>query len=269
MMLAPWKESYDQPRKHIKKQRHYFVNKVLSSQGYGFSSSHVWMWELDHKESWAPKNWWFWTVVMEKTLESPLACKEIQPVNTKGNQSWIFIGRTEAEVPILWTPYMKNGLIGKDPDAGKVWRQEEKGTTEHEMAGWHHQLDGQEFEQALGVGDGQGRLAGCSPWGCKEADTTKRLNWTAFLQDSCQLFYGCGWLILCQCYLKMHIVGEGPGATLSVLQLVNRFFQWSCMDLRVGLWRNLGAKKLMLLNSGVGQDSWQFLGLQGDPTSPS
>ena len=122
--------------------------KVHLSQSYGFSSSHVWMWELDHKESWVPKNWCFWTVVLEKTLESPLDCKEIQPVHPKGNQSWIFIGRTddEAETPILWPLDAKNWLIGKDSDAGKDWRQEEKGTTEHEMVGWHHQSNGHEFE---------------------------------------------------------------------------------------------------------------------------
>ena len=127
--LTPWKESYDQPRQHIKKQRHYFVNKGPSTQGYGFSSSHLWMWELDYKESWAPKNQCFWTVVLEKTLESPLDCKESQPVHPKGNQSWIFIGRTaaEAEAAILWPPDRKNWLTGKDTDVGKDWRQEEKG----------------------------------------------------------------------------------------------------------------------------------------------
>ena len=112
----------DKPRQHIKKQIHYFVDKGLSSQSYGFSSSHVWMWELDHKESWAPKNWCFWTVVLEKTLESPLDCKEIQPAHPKGNQSWIFIGGTDAETPILWPPDVKNWLIAKDSDAGKDWR---------------------------------------------------------------------------------------------------------------------------------------------------
>jgi len=123
------------------------VNKGPSSQGYGFSSGHVWMWELDYKESWAPKNCCFWTVVLEKTLESPLACKEIQPVHPKGDQSWVFIGRTdvEAETPILWPPYVKSWLIWKDPDAGKDWGQEEKGVTEDEMVGWHHQLNGHEF----------------------------------------------------------------------------------------------------------------------------
>ena len=126
------------------------------------------------------ENWYFWTVVLEKTLESPLDCKEIQSVHAKGNQSWIFIGRTdaEAEAPVLWPPDVKNWLIWKDPDAGKDWRQEEKGTTEHEMVGWHHRLDGHECEQAPGVGDGQGGLACYSSWGQKELDTTERLSWT-------------------------------------------------------------------------------------------
>ena len=131
--------SYDLPRPHIKNQRHYFTNKGTSSQSFGFSSSDVWMWVLDYKESWALKNWCFWTVVLEKTLESPLDCKKIQSVNPKGNQSWIFIGRTnaEAETPILWPPDVKNWLTGKDSNAGKDWRQEEKVTTEDEMFGWH------------------------------------------------------------------------------------------------------------------------------------
>ena len=124
------------------------ANKGLSSQGYGFSSSHVLIWELDYKESWALKNWYFWTVVLEKTLESPLNCTEIQPVHPKGDQSWVFIGRTdvEGETPILWPPDAKDWLIGKDPDVGQDWRQEEKGMTEDEMVGWHHWLDGHEFE---------------------------------------------------------------------------------------------------------------------------
>ena len=147
-MLAPWKKSYDKPRQHIKKQKHYFASKGLSNQSYDFSSSHVWMWELNYRASWAPKNWCFWTVVLEKTLESPLDSKEIQPVHPKGNQSWIFIGRidTEAKTPILWPPDAKNWLIWKDLDAGKDWRQEEKGMTEGEMVGWHHRLNEQEFE---------------------------------------------------------------------------------------------------------------------------
>ena len=171
-MLAPWKKSYDQSRRHIKKQRHYFANKGLSSQSYGFSITHVWMRELGYKESRVQKNWCFWTVVLEKTLESPLDCKEIQPVHPKGDQSSIFIGRTdvEAETLILWPSDAKSWLIWKDPAAGKDWRQEEKGMTEDEMVG-------QEFEWTLGVGDGQGGLACCSPWRHKESDTTKQLYW--------------------------------------------------------------------------------------------
>ena len=169
-----------QPRQHIKKQTYYFANKGLSSQGYGFSSGHVWMWVLDCEESWAPKNWCFWTVMLEKTLVSPLDCKEIQPVHPKGDQSWVFIGRTdaEAETPILWPLHVKSWLIDKDPDAGRDWGQEQKGTTEGEMAGWHHRLGEHEFVWTPGVGDGQGGLACCSSWGRKESDTTERLNWT-------------------------------------------------------------------------------------------
>ena len=135
--------------------------------------------ELDHKEGWVPKNWCFWTVVLEKTLESPLNCKEIQPVLPKENQSWVFIRRTDAEAegPILWPPDVKSWLIRKDPDAGKDWRREEKGTTEDEMVGWHHWLNGHEFEQVPGDGEGQGNLACCSPWGCKDLDMTEQLNW--------------------------------------------------------------------------------------------
>ena len=128
-MLAPWKKSYDKPRPCIKKQRHHFARKGPYSQSYGFSSSHVWMWELDHKESWALKNWCFWTVVLEKTLKSPLDCKEIKPVNPKGNQPWIFTARTDAEAPILWPPDAKTRLIRKNPDGGKDWGQEEKWET--------------------------------------------------------------------------------------------------------------------------------------------
>ena len=143
---ACWKESYDQPRQHIVKQRCYFTNKGPSSQSYGFSSSHVWMWELDYKESWVLKNWCFWILVLEKTLESLLNCSDIQPVHPKGNQSWIFIGRTDAEVetPVLWPPDGKNWLTSKDLDGRKDWRWEEM--TEDEMVGWHHWLNGHEFE---------------------------------------------------------------------------------------------------------------------------
>ena len=145
-----------------------------------FSSSHVWMWKLDYKESWVLKNWCFWTVVLEKTLESPLDCKKIKPVNPKGNQPWIIIGRTNAEAPILWPPDAKSWLTGKDPDAGKDWGQEEKGTTENKMVGWHHQFDGHKFEQAPGIGDGQGSLLCCIPWSHKELDMIEWLNCTDY-----------------------------------------------------------------------------------------
>ena len=148
--------------------RESLANKGLSSQGYGFSSGHVWMWVLEYKEIWAPKNWCFWSVVLEKTLESPLDCKEYQPVHLKGNQSdqsWIFIGRTddEAEALILWPLDENNPLIGKDPDAGEDWGQEEKGTTEDEMVGWYHWLNGCKSEKALEISDGQENLVCCSP----------------------------------------------------------------------------------------------------------
>ena len=167
----------------ILKSRDITFNKGPSSQGYGFSFGHVLMWELDCEESWALKNWCFWTVVLEKTLESPLDCKEIQPVHSKGDQPGVFFGRndTKAETPVLWPPHAKSWLIGKDPDAGRDWRQEEKGTTEDEMAGWHHRLNVHEFEWTPGVGDGQGGLACCNSWGCKESDTTELLNWTEML----------------------------------------------------------------------------------------
>ena len=148
---------------------------------YGFSTGDVWMWELDYKEGWAPKNWCFWTVVLEKTLESPLDCKEILPVHPKGDQSWVFIGGTdvEAETPILWPPDEKSWLIWKDPDTGKDWGQEEKGTTEDEMVGWHHQLDGHGFGWTPGVGDGQGGLTCCDSWGRRvRHHWATELNWT-------------------------------------------------------------------------------------------
>ena len=141
------------------------------------------MWELDCEESWVLRNWCFWTVVLEKTLESPLGCKEIQPVHPKGDQSWVFIGRTdaEAETPILWPPHAKNWLIEKDPDAGRDWGQEEKGTTEDEKAGWHHQFNGHGLVWIPAVGDGHGGLVFCDSWGPKESDTTEGLNWTELM----------------------------------------------------------------------------------------
>ena len=161
-------------------QRHYFADKGPYCQSSGFSSSPIWMWELGHKESWALKDWCFWTVVLEKTLESPLAWKEIKPVGHTGNKSWIIIGRTdnETEAPILWPLDANNWFIRKDPDAGKKRRQEEKGMTEDVRVRWHHWLVGHEFEQVLSVGDGQGSLACCSPRGFKELDMIEQLNWT-------------------------------------------------------------------------------------------
>ena len=158
----------------IKKQRYHFADKGSYSQRYGFSGSHVWMWELDHKEGWALKNGCFWTVVPEKTLKSLLDCKESKPVNPKRNQPWIFIGKTDAETeaPILWPPDAKSRLIGKDANAGKDWGKEEKGMTEDEMAGWHYWLNGHKFESTPGDSEGQGSLACYSPWGCKESDMT-------------------------------------------------------------------------------------------------
>ena len=155
----------------------------MSSQGYGFSSGHVWMWELDYKESWLPKNWCFWTVVLEKTLESLLDCKEIQLVHPKGDQSWVFIGMTdvEAETPILWPPDVKSWLIWKDSDAEKDWGQEEKGMTEDEMVGWHHRLNGHGLGWTPGAGDRQGGLACCGSWVAKSRTRLSdwaELSWT-------------------------------------------------------------------------------------------
>ena len=177
--ITPWKESYDQPREHIEKQRHHFANKGPSSQDF-FSIGYIWMWELDCEESWAPKNCCFWTVVLEKTLESPLDCKEIQPVHSERDHPWDFFGRNDAkaEAPVLWPPLAKSWLIGKDSDAGRDRGHEEKGMTQDEMAGWHHGLDGHESEWTPGDGNGQGGLACCDSWDHKESDTTERLNWT-------------------------------------------------------------------------------------------
>ena len=167
-------KKHDKSRQHIKKQIVYFASKGPYGQGYCFSSSHVRIWDLDHKEGWVPKNWCFWTEVLEKTLESPLDSKEIKQVILKGNQPWIFIGRAEA--PILWPPVVKGQLIGTDPDSGKDWRQEEKGVAEDEIVGWHHWLNGCEFEQTPGDSEGQGSLVCCSPWSRKESDATSWLN---------------------------------------------------------------------------------------------
>ena len=181
------------------------VHQGPSSQGYGFSSGHVWMWELDCEESWVLKNWCFWTVVLEKTLESPLDCKEIQPVHSKGEQSWDFFGRNDAtaETPVLWPPHAKSWLIGKDSDAGRNWGQEEKGMAEDEMAGWHHWLDGRECQWTPGVGDAQGGLVCCDLWGHKEWDTTEGLIWSDLMGihsfPSSWLFLSSTPYILCIC----------------------------------------------------------------------
>ena len=158
----------------FKNQRHHFADKDLYSQSYGFSSNHLWIWELHHKEGWVLKNWCFWILVLEKTLESPLYCKKIKPVNPKGNKSWLFVGRSdaEAEAPVLWPPDMKSWLIGKDPDSGKSWRQKKKVGTEDEMVGRHLWLNGHVFEQTQGESEGQGSLVCCSPWGHKESVMT-------------------------------------------------------------------------------------------------
>ena len=172
------------------------------------------MWELDCEESWAPKNWCFWTVVLERTPESPLDCKEIQPVHSKGDQAWLFFGRTDAkaETPILWPPHAKSWFIGKDSDAGRDWGQEEKGMTKDEMAGWHHQYDGHEFGWTLGVGDGQEGLACCNSWGHKESDMTEQLNWTELTDDhlyssaeflSCVRLFATPWTAACQASLSI------------------------------------------------------------------
>ena len=210
-ILTPWQETYDQLRYHIQKQRHYFANKGPSSQGYGFSSGHVSMWNLNCEESWAPKNWCFWTVVLEKTLQSPLNCKQIQPVYPKGNKSWIFLGSTDAEAKtlILWPSNLKSWLIGKDSDTGRDCGQEENGKTEDEMAGWHHRLNGHKSGWTPGTGDGQGGLACCNSWSSKESDTTEWLNWTEltnFLAEALQLW----WTVQKHAQEKLpHIRGQG------------------------------------------------------------
>ena len=176
-MLAPWKKRYDQPRQHIKKQRNYIAIECSSSQSCGFSSN-VWMWELVHKDGWVLKNWCFWTVVLAKTLERVpwTARRSNQSILKEIHPEYSLEGlMAEAEIPILWPIHVKTWLISKDPNAGKDWRQE-KGMTEDEMVGWHHWLNGHDFEQALGDGDGQGSLACCSPRGRKKSDTPEQVN---------------------------------------------------------------------------------------------
>ena len=176
-MLASWKESYDKPRQCNEKHRHHFADESPYSQRYAISSSHVWMWEFDHKEGWALKNWCFWTVVLEKILESPLDCKEIKLVNPKVYWPWIFIGKTDAEAnaSVLWPPDAKSRLIRKDPDAGEDWRQKKR-ATEGETVGWHHRFSAHELGQTPVAGEGQGGLSCCSSCSRKELDMTWRLN---------------------------------------------------------------------------------------------
>ena len=179
-MLAPWKKNCDQPRQHIQKQRHYFANKGPSSQRYGFSSGHVWMWELGCEESWVPKNWCFWTVVLEKTLESPLDCKEIKLVYPKGNQSWIFIERTDAkaETPILWPHDMKNWLIWKTLMLGKIEGRSRRGWQRMRwLDGITNSID-MSLSKLWEIEKDKGGLACCSPWGRKDLDTTEQVNWS-------------------------------------------------------------------------------------------
>ena len=177
-MSASWQEGYDKPRQCVKKQRHHFADKGLYSQGPGLFSSHARLWEMDHKEGRALKNWCFPIVVLEKTLEIPLDTTEIKPVNLKGNQPWIFVRRTddEAESPVLWLPIVKSWHTEKDNDAGKDWSQKEKGMIEVEMVGWYHGCNGQELGQTPGDCEGWGRLVCCSPWGHEESIMTGRLN---------------------------------------------------------------------------------------------
>ena len=172
--IKRWKKSYDKTRQCIKEQRYHFADKGMYSQSYGFSNSHVWMWELHHKETWVLKNWYFLTVVLRR-LESPLDSKDIIPVNCKGNQAWIFVGSTddEAETAIIWPPHARSWLIGEDSKSGKDWRQEKKGMMEDEMVGWHHWHNGHEFEETLGDSEGQGSLVCFSPWGLQELGTTE------------------------------------------------------------------------------------------------
>ena len=166
-MFIPLKKSYDKPKQYIKKQRHHFDNKCLYSQIYVFSNIHIWMWKLDHKEGLELKSWYFWIMVLDKTFESSLDCKEIKPVDPKGNQPWIFVGRAddEAEAPIVLPPDAKSQYIGRAPAAGKDWGQEEEKATEDEMVGWHYQNNGHEFEQILQDSKGQRSLACFSSWG--------------------------------------------------------------------------------------------------------
>ena len=187
-MLTLWKESYDQPRQHIKKQRYYFVSKGPSSQDYGFSSGHVWMWELDYKESLAPENWCFWTVVLEKTLESSLDCKEIQPVHSKEISPGCSLEGLMLKLKLQYFGHlMRRADSFEKTLMRKGWGQEEKWTTEDEMVGWNHRLDGHGFGWTPGVDNEQGDLVCCGSWGHKQSDMTEWLNWN----DECNISWSC------------------------------------------------------------------------------
>ena len=192
-MIASWQESYDNPRQCVKKAKTSLCHQNLYSQGYGLSSSLVQMWELDYKEGWVPKKWCFRTAGLEMTLESPLENKEIKPVNPQGSQPWILFGRTDAEAPVLWPPDENSQLIGKDPDAGKDWRQKEKRATEDEMVRWHHWFSGHELGQTLGDGEGQESLASCSLWCLEESDTTWLQNKNSWW--ICDFFFVCAMFV--------------------------------------------------------------------------
>ena len=229
-MLAPWKKICDKPRQHIKKQRHYFVNRCLYSQSYVFVVINEWVWELNHKEGWAPKNWCF--QIVEKTLESSLDCKEIQPVHPKGNQSWISIGRSDAESPIFWPPDAKSWLW-KDPYMGKDWGQEEKGMAEDKMVGCHHWLTRQEFQQTLGDSEGQGSLACCSPWVCSvrhNIATGQQQQQNAFLFSSFYFYELCVYTLLS--WIHFMIAGDfhlcfivSPGLVTDVFQNISFLYK--------------------------------------------
>ena len=208
--------------------------------------SHVWTWELDCEESWVLKNWCFWTVVLEKTLESPLDCKEIQPVHPKGDQSWVFFGRNnaKAETPVLWPPHAKSWLIGKDPDSGRGWGQEEKGMTEDEMAGWHHWLDGRESEWTPGVGDGQGGPACYSSWVRKESDTTEQLNWTELMLGLLSGRFLTWWHRAPLATFRL--TGREEIKSASFLRLPVKYFRRAWM----GHFQNLGVESALLGSRG-------------------